>query len=142
MGGNIMPSLFNLTSLQTLNLAFNMFNQLSAVLRSDLEKLANLTHLNLSNSGLLEGQVPISISRLTKLVSLDLSQDFHPHTLKLEKPDLGILIRNLSNLKQLYLDGVNISSSGTKWCQTISDSAPGLQTLSLRVNTVVNLESQ
>ncbi|KAH7677940.1 Leucine-rich repeat protein, partial [Dioscorea alata] len=132
IGGDIMPSLFNLTSLQRLNLAFNFFNQ-SAVLHSDLEKLANLTHLNLYNSGLLEGQIPIGISRLTKLIFLDLSSDsYGPYALKLEKPDLGTIIRDLSNLKELILDGVNISFSGTEWCQAISDSVPGLQLLSLQ----------
>ncbi|XP_039128367.1 receptor-like protein 35 [Dioscorea cayenensis subsp. rotundata] len=131
-GGDIMPSLFNLTSIQRLNLAFNRFNQ-STVLFSDLEKLANLTHLNLSNSGLLVGQVPIGISHLTKLISLDLSSYMDDrYALKLEKPDLGTLIKDLSNLKELYLDRVNISSSRTEWCQAISDSAPGLQALSLQ----------
>ncbi|KAH7677937.1 Leucine-rich repeat protein [Dioscorea alata] len=131
MGGNIMPSLFNLTSLQTLNLADNWFNQ-SAVLLSDFEKLANLTHLNLSYSGIF-GQVPIGISRLTKLIALDLSANMDDwYSLKLEKPDLGTLIRHLSNLKELYLDGVNISSSRTEWSQAISDSTPGLQALSLQ----------
>ncbi|KAH7677931.1 Leucine-rich repeat protein [Dioscorea alata] len=133
MGGSIMPSLFNLTSLQTLNLAYNSFNQ-SAVLLSDFEKLANLTHLNLSHLtfrppfSIPDGQDPMGISRLTKLISLDLSS----YDLKLEKPDLGTLIRHLSNLKELYLDYVNISSSRTEWCQAISDSAPGLQALSLQ----------
>ncbi|KAH7677941.1 Leucine-rich repeat protein [Dioscorea alata] len=132
MGGNIMPSLLNLTSLQRLNLAFNRFNQ-STVLFSDLEKVANLTHLNLSYSGLLVGQVPIGISRLTKLISLDLSSYMdHRYALQLEKPDLGTLIKDLSNLKEPKLDGVNISSSRTEWCQAISDSAPGLQALSLQ----------
>ncbi|XP_039129268.1 receptor-like protein 7 [Dioscorea cayenensis subsp. rotundata] len=132
MGGNIMPSLFNLTSIQTLNLAYNDFNQ-SATLLSDFDKLANLTHLNLSHSGLLAGQVPMGISRLTKLISFDLSSySYGPYALKLEKPDLGTLIRDLSNLKELYLDGANISSSGTEWCHAISDPAPGLQALSLR----------
>ncbi|XP_039118220.1 receptor-like protein 7 [Dioscorea cayenensis subsp. rotundata] len=133
IGGNIMPSLFNLTSLQTLNLSSNWFNQLSDVLLSDLEKLANLTHLNLSHSGLLGGQVPISISHLTKLISLDLSSYMdYRYALKLEKPDLGTLIKDLSNLKELYLDRVNISSSRTEWCQAVSYSVPGLQLLSLQ----------
>ncbi|KAH7662098.1 Non-specific serine/threonine protein kinase protein [Dioscorea alata] len=127
IGGNIMPSLFNLTSLQTLNLAMNRFNQ-SAVLLSDFEKLVNLTHLDLSYSGIF-GQVPIGISRLTKLISLDLSSDIYPF--KLEKPDLGTLIRHLSNLKELYLDYANVSSSRAEWCQVISHSTPGLEVLSL-----------
>ncbi|XP_039119426.1 receptor-like protein Cf-9 [Dioscorea cayenensis subsp. rotundata] len=107
------------------------FNQLSAVLLFGFgKKLANLTHLNLSYSGLLVGQVPISISRLTKLISLDLSTyDIYP--LKLEKPDLGTLIGDLSHLKELYLDEVDISSSTTEWSQAISHSVPGLEALSL-----------
>ncbi|XP_039118222.1 receptor-like protein 33 [Dioscorea cayenensis subsp. rotundata] len=101
------------------------------------KKLANLTHLNVSYSGLLVGQVPISISRLTKLISLDLSSySYGPYALKLEKPDLGTIIRDLSNLKELNLDGVNISSSGTEWCQAISDSVPGLQLLSLQESSL------
>ncbi|XP_039129133.1 receptor-like protein 7 [Dioscorea cayenensis subsp. rotundata] len=128
MGGNIMPCLFNLTSLQRLNLAYNGFNH-SAVLHLDFEKLTNLTHLNLSYSGI-DGQVPMGISRLTKLISLDLSSDIY--SLMLEKPDLGTLIRDLFNLEELYLDHVNISSSGTEWCHAISDSTPGLQALSLQ----------
>ncbi|KAH7677935.1 Non-specific serine/threonine protein kinase protein [Dioscorea alata] len=131
ISGKITASLFNLTSLQRLNLAYNFLVQSTDQLL-DLEKLANLTHLNLSNIGVMAaGQVPMGISRLTKLVSLDLSQAFSD-TLKLEKPDLGTLIRDLSNLQELYLDGVNISSSRMEWCQAISDSAPGLQALSLQ----------
>ncbi|KAH7677405.1 Leucine-rich repeat protein [Dioscorea alata] len=130
ISGQITASLFNLTSLQRLNLAYNFLVRSTDQL-PDLEKLANLTHLNLSNIGVLAGQVPMGISRLTKLISLDLSQAFSD-TLKLEKSDLGTLIRDLSNLQELYLDRVNISSIGKEWCHTISDSAPKLQALSLR----------
>ncbi|KAJ0979382.1 hypothetical protein J5N97_014856 [Dioscorea zingiberensis] len=131
MGGNISASLFNLTSLERLNLAFNSFNQ-RAVRLSGFHKLANLTHLNLSGSGF-SGQVPVGISRLKKLISLDLSHNYGvSSSLKLEKPDLGMLIKDLSNLKELYLDGVNVSSMGSEWCGAISESLLGLEALSMK----------
>ncbi|XP_008789181.2 receptor-like protein 7 [Phoenix dactylifera] len=132
ISGRIDPILFNLTSLTSLNLAYNPFNQ--SLQSPAFNKLANLTHLNLSNVGLY-GQIPSGISRLTKLVSLDLSTFFFdegPSTsLKLRDPDLRTLITNLSNLRELYLDGINISSDGSEWCTAVSDSTPGLQALSL-----------
>ncbi|XP_008789145.2 receptor-like protein 47 [Phoenix dactylifera] len=132
ISGRIDPILFNLTSLTSLNLAYNLFNQ--SLPSPGFEKLANLTRLNLSNAGLY-GQIPSGISRLTKLVSLDLSTLFieeGPSTsLKLRDPDLRTLIANLINLRELYLDGINISSDGSEWCTAVSDSTPGLQALSL-----------
>ncbi|KAH7667568.1 Leucine-rich repeat protein [Dioscorea alata] len=75
-------------------------------------------------------QVPTGISRLKKLVSLDLST-FLFNGGKLDTPDLRALIGGLSNLQELYLDGVNLSSNSMNWCQVIAKSAPGLQALSL-----------
>ena len=63
-------SIFNLYHLQRLNLAGNNFN--STLFPYGFERLSNLTHLNLSNS-CFHGQIPIEISYLTRLVSLDLS---------------------------------------------------------------------
>ncbi|KAJ0978314.1 hypothetical protein J5N97_013788 [Dioscorea zingiberensis] len=128
ISGNINSSLFELTSLQSLNLADNLFNRSSLPVLG-FEKLGNLTHLNLSNSGF-SGQVPNGISRLKKLVSLDLSTLF-VNGGQLENPDLRALIKGLSNLQELYLDGVNLSNSSIDWCQAISESIPGLQVLSL-----------
>ncbi|XP_039133283.1 receptor like protein 22-like [Dioscorea cayenensis subsp. rotundata] len=119
ISGKIMPSLFNITSIQSLNLGYNSFDE-SPLL--EIGNLANLTHLNLSNSGVF-GQVPLGISHLKKLVSLDLS--WSP-PLQLRK-----LVGGLSNLKELYLNGVNVSANGTEWCGVISESTPKLEVLSL-----------
>ncbi|PIN19857.1 Leucine-rich repeat protein [Handroanthus impetiginosus] len=70
---------------------------------------------------------------MKKLVSLDLSGYFFlSPLLKLENPDLKMLVQNLKELKELYLDSVNISAQGNDWCQIISSSLPDLRTLSLR----------
>ncbi|GMN72498.1 hypothetical protein TIFTF001_054209, partial [Ficus carica] len=70
--------------------------------------LADLRYLNLSNAGFV-GQIPIDLSGLTGLVNLDLSTNF---LLKLENPNLFMLIKNFSKLEELHLDGVDMSASG------------------------------
>ncbi|XP_022721743.1 receptor-like protein 12 [Durio zibethinus] len=146
-------SIFNLHYLQRLNLAGNNFN--TTLFQYEFDRFPNLTHLNLSNSCFL-GQIPVGISYLTRLVSLDLShQDFcyqrynqilHPYNyffdyyplpfdlqqpLKLENPNFKTLIQNLRPLTELYLDSVNISTQSTKWCETTSVVLPNLHVLSL-----------
>ncbi|XP_058216441.1 receptor-like protein 9DC3 [Rhododendron vialii] len=63
--------------------------------------------LNLSESAF-SGKVPPGVSYLNKLVSLDLSYNFH---LRLEEGGFELLIQNLSKLRDLDLSGINISSS-------------------------------
>ncbi|RZS27197.1 hypothetical protein BHM03_00060627 [Ensete ventricosum] len=134
LSGGLDRSLFNLTSLTSLNLADNLFPGIR-ILDLPFSKLANLSVLNLSNAGF-GGQIPAGIGRLEKLVSLDLStlylEELPNATLKLHDPGLGTIIRNLSNLKKLILDGVNISADGYEWCRAVSAATPGLQVLSLR----------
>ncbi|KAK0585570.1 hypothetical protein LWI29_030684 [Acer saccharum] len=120
--------LFDLQHLRSLNLAFNSFNE--AQIPSRLANLTNLTYLNLSNAGF-EGQIPIEISSLTRLVTLDLSCYSWKAQLQLENPDLKVLVQNLSELRELYLDSVNISAHGNEWGQAFSSSLPNLQVLSL-----------
>ncbi|XP_028776837.1 receptor-like protein 7 [Neltuma alba] len=106
--------IFNLQFLQNLNLAHNKFH---SVVPSKLHKLTNLRYLNLSNAGF-EGQIPVEISYLAKLVFLDLSTSLH--TLKLEEPDVTILLQKFTELKELYLDGVKMFAQGKEWGQTLS----------------------
>lgn len=40
-------------------------------------------------------------------------------------------MENLSHLRELYLDGVDLSRSGEKWCRSLATSVPNLQVLSL-----------
>ncbi|GLT64318.1 hypothetical protein SLA2020_368210 [Shorea laevis] len=116
--------LFSLQHLQSLSLACNDFQY--SQIPSEFYKLRNLSYLNLSNAAL-EGQIPIAISRLTRLVILDLSIN----ALYLENPNLNVLVQNLSRLMELYLDEVSISAQGNEWCQALSSLLPNLRVLSL-----------
>ncbi|RZC63757.1 hypothetical protein C5167_025616 [Papaver somniferum] len=136
-GLNSSSSLFSLQNLERLNLADNHFEVTSAPIPSGLDKLGNLTYLNMSGSGFI-GQIPIGISRLTSLVILHLSSSYlfddndNPFPkLIIKDPDLETLTRNLTGLRQLLLDSVRISERGNKWCRSLSSSLPKLQVLSL-----------
>ncbi|XP_058111945.1 receptor-like protein 7 [Magnolia sinica] len=127
-------SLFRLQSLQKLNLASNEFDP--SPIPSGFEQLTSLTHLNLSSSNFY-GHIPLEISRLTTLVSLDLSYNQYLNylyfdTLKLEIPNMGAFVQNLSSLRELHLDWVNISAQGSEWGLALSSALPHLHKLSLR----------
>ncbi|KAA8517449.1 hypothetical protein F0562_017742 [Nyssa sinensis] len=122
-------SLFSLQFLQSLNLAFNRFS--FTQIPNGFGNLTSLTYLNLSNAGF-AGQIPTEFSSMTRLVTLDLSTLFPGiHPLKLENPNLTMFVQNLSELKELRLDGVNISARGSDWCNAISSRLPYLLVLSL-----------
>nr|CDM80748.1 unnamed protein product [Triticum aestivum] len=133
------PAIFKLTSLQLLDLSMNSFGPYSLP-ASGFERLPLLTHLNLSNSGF-QGQIPAGIGRLANLVSLDLSSHFgiddydtgigdSTNSLWLQDPNFQILVANLSNLRELYLDGLDMF--GIKgWCHVLAKSLPDLSVLSL-----------
>ncbi|KAK8600024.1 hypothetical protein V6N13_060178 [Hibiscus sabdariffa] len=124
---NDSSSLFRLEHLQQLDLSYN---RLKLAFPSAFDKLGNLSYLNLSNAGF-TGQIPAAISSMTKLVSLDLSvNSLLGMSLKLEKPNLEMLVRNLTKLKFLHLDGVNITARGNEWCRAVS-SLTDLQVLSM-----------
>jgi len=126
-GLNDSSALFSLHYLQSLNLAFNNFR---SVIPQDLHRLQNLRYLNLSNAGF-KGQVPEEISHLKRLVILDFSSKFiSRHNLKLEKPNIGMLVQNLTDITELYLDGVAISASGEEWGHPLS-LLEGLRVLSM-----------
>ncbi|KAM3198065.1 hypothetical protein ACQJBY_073262 [Aegilops geniculata] len=138
------PAIFNLTSLQLLDLSMNNFGQHNLP-ASGFERFSLLTHLNLSNSGF-RGQIPTGIGKLASLVSLDLSTiyDSSPENpvygdtsisdianyLSLQKFNFQILVANLNNLRELYLDRVDMSRI-KDWCQVLAKSLPGLRVLSL-----------
>nr|KYP63716.1 LRR receptor-like serine/threonine-protein kinase GSO1 [Cajanus cajan] len=126
-GGLNNSSLFKLQYLQNLNLAYNDFNS-SIPLKFGM--LKNLRFLNLSNAGF-HGQVPAQISHMTNLTTLDLSTSLaSQNILKLLKPNIGVFLRNLSNMTELYLDGVRISAEGKEWCHALS-SLQKLRVLSM-----------
>ncbi|XP_021721987.1 receptor-like protein 12 [Chenopodium quinoa] len=122
-------SLYHLQFLQTLNLASN--NDLQGEIPSRIGTLSSLTYLNLSWVGF-SGQVPIEISNLVKLAVLDISNSGVENSpLYMHKPNLATIIRNLTNIKELYLDYVINSAIGDKWCKTLSSSLPRLQVMSM-----------
>ncbi|CAN6581516.1 unnamed protein product [Malus baccata var. baccata] len=106
-------SLFDLQHLQSLNLADNHFVD-GSLIPSAIGKLTKLRYLNLSNN------------------VLDISQRYNNGRRKpLESPKFSMLFQNLTELIELYLDGVDISVEKTHWCQAISSSLPNLRVLSL-----------
>ncbi|KAH0939936.1 hypothetical protein HID58_007397, partial [Brassica napus] len=96
-------SLFKLQRLRVLNLAYN--DLVSSEIPSQLGTLKELTLLNLSNT-LSSGPIPTELLHLTKLVSLDLSSN----SLSAQKSFLNNLSQNLTNLEELNLGLVDISS--------------------------------
>ncbi|KAL7250428.1 hypothetical protein ACSBR1_012439 [Camellia fascicularis] len=98
-------SLFHLRQLQRLNLAFNDFS-FSKIL-SRFGSFTSLTYLNLSNS-LFAGPIPSEICHLSKLISLDMSNYNSQWTL--EQHTFNMILQNLTQLKELHLDWVDISS--------------------------------
>lgn len=107
-------NLFNRHHLQKLDLSYNDFN--SSTIPSTFSQLSILTHLNLSYSKL-SGQIPSEISWLTNLISLDLYSNFFRNPsdeleiLHLSKIELEALLQNMTNMRDLLLALVNISSS-------------------------------
>ncbi|KAL7168234.1 hypothetical protein ACSBR2_038632 [Camellia fascicularis] len=97
--GSIHPnsSLFQLSHLHHLNLAFNHFNY--SHIPSAFAHFPNLTHLNLSDS-VFSGSIPSEIRHLSKLVSLDLS---YGDQLRLEPHNFRMMLKNLTQLQELVL---------------------------------------
>ncbi|XP_058111749.1 receptor-like protein 7 [Magnolia sinica] len=119
-------SLFRLRSLQKLNLAYNDFD--GSPIPSGFDQLTSLTHLNLSWLSFY-GQIPLEISRLTSLVSLDLSRSQYWNGsgfqyLKLENPSIGAVVQNLSNLSELYLDWLHFLSKLDLSRNNLSSAVP------------------
>ncbi|XP_016702163.1 receptor-like protein Cf-9 [Gossypium hirsutum] len=107
---------FLLSSLQRLDLSFNDFRK--SEISSNFGRFPSSTHLDLSYSWF-SGLVPYEISYLSNLVSLHLS--YRPTTdligfqapgpiLKLEKFAVNEIVRNLTKVREIYLDGIDMSS--------------------------------
>ncbi|KAH0733753.1 hypothetical protein KY285_009460 [Solanum tuberosum] len=97
-------SLFQLSHLQRLDLTNNNFS--NSYISPEFGKFSSLTHLNLFNS-YFSGQIPSEISHLSKLQFLHFSGEmlkFGPH-------DFELLLQNLTQLRELHLSFINISST-------------------------------
>uniref|UniRef100_A0A0E0CKB0 non-specific serine/threonine protein kinase n=1 Tax=Oryza meridionalis TaxID=40149 RepID=A0A0E0CKB0_9ORYZ len=120
-------ALFSLTSLEYLDISSNDFSA-SKLPATGFELLAELTHLDLSDDNF-AGEVPAGIGHLTNLVYLDLSTSFIDEELdeensvlyytsyslsQLSEPSLDTLLANLTNLQELRLGMVDMSSNGAR----------------------------
>ncbi|KAH0733757.1 hypothetical protein KY285_009464 [Solanum tuberosum] len=97
-------SLFQLSHLQRLDLTNNNFS--NSHISPEFGKFSSLTHLDLFNS-YFSGQIPSEISHLSKLQFLRFSGEmlkFGPH-------DFELLLQNLTQLRELDLSFINISST-------------------------------
>ncbi|XP_044502186.1 receptor-like protein 6 [Mangifera indica] len=117
-------SLFLLHHLQKLNLACNNF--LKSQISPNFSKFTNLTHLNLSYSSL-DGLVPAEMFLLSDLISLDLSN----YDLSIDQHGFNKLWQNLTELRYLHLNNVNMSTVSTTSLVNLSSS---LISLNLRNN--------
>ncbi|GLT41622.1 hypothetical protein SLA2020_156710 [Shorea laevis] len=117
-------SLFLLKNLQGLNLAFNNF-RLSKI-PPEISQFTRLTHLDISSSQF-SGQVPAEIAHLPKLVSLNLSNYFDSSDLILETTTFKNLVHNLSEVRELVLSGVNMTSVNPRFFMNLSSSLTNLR---------------
>ncbi|KAG5574170.1 hypothetical protein H5410_063936, partial [Solanum commersonii] len=101
-------SLFQLSHLQRLDLSFNKFS--NSHISPEFGKFSSLKHLHLSHS-YFSGQIPSEISHLSKLHSLRLSSIYDSKKLRLTTHDFKSLLQNLTQLRELDLSGINISST-------------------------------
>ncbi|GKV48135.1 hypothetical protein SLEP1_g54965 [Rubroshorea leprosula] len=96
-------SLFRLEKLQSLNLSHNNFSFPN--ISFGFHRWKSLTYLNLSELGYMDGSLLFEISLLSKFVSLDLS---HNDGLLLDNIKFQMLVHNLTELRFLILDSVNM----------------------------------
>ncbi|KAJ6886613.1 LOW QUALITY PROTEIN: receptor-like protein Cf-9 [Populus alba x Populus x berolinensis] len=115
-------TLFSLHHLQKLDVSRNDFNR--SVISSSFGQFLHLTHLNLNSSNF-AGQVPPEISHLSRLVSLDLSSN--SEELMLEPISFNKLAQNLTQLRELYLGGVNMSLVVPNSLMNLSSSLSSLE---------------
>ncbi|GKV49506.1 hypothetical protein SLEP1_g56256 [Rubroshorea leprosula] len=122
-------TLFLLKNLKSLNLSFNDFR--FSEIPPEISQFTRLKHLDISHSEF-SGQVPAEIAHLSKLVSLNLSDllSFEYDNivvsslgnLILETTTLRNLVQNLSEVRELVLSGVNMTSVNPRFFMNLSSS--------------------
>ncbi|KAH0724224.1 hypothetical protein KY285_000086 [Solanum tuberosum] len=98
-------SLFHLSNLKRLYLSYNNFY--GSLISSNFGEFSSLTHLDLLNSSF-TGLIPTEISHLSKLHVLRIGDQYG---LSLGPHNFELLLKNLTQLRELNLDSVNISST-------------------------------
>ncbi|KMT12726.1 hypothetical protein BVRB_4g088220 [Beta vulgaris subsp. vulgaris] len=108
--GKLSPSLLKLKHLEYLDLSFNIFQ--GQTIPTFIGSLANLKHLNLSNSGFI-GNIPHELGNLSSLTSLDLSDN------KVDVKRLGWL-SHLTSLSVINLSSIDLSEV-QDWFQVVNN---------------------
>ncbi|XP_071928795.1 uncharacterized protein [Coffea arabica] len=121
LGGQLSPSLVNLTNLRYLDLSSNNFSGIQVP--AFLGLLKNLRYLNLSSAGF-DGEIPHHLGNLSHLRYLDLGDS----GFSLRTKDLG-WVAGLSSLEGLVLSSVNLTAA-RDGLQSIN-MLPSLTTLDL-----------
>ena len=98
-------SLFHLSNLKSLDLAYNNFS--GSLISPKFGEFSGLAHLDLSHSSF-TGLIPAEISHLSKLHILRIGDQ---HELSLGPHNFELLLKNLTQLRELHLESVNISST-------------------------------
>ncbi|KAH0724459.1 hypothetical protein KY285_000285 [Solanum tuberosum] len=99
-------SLFQLSNLKRLDLSFNNFS--GSYISPKFGEFSSLTHLDLSYSNF-TGLIPVEISYLSKLHVLSIQT--YSNGLRFGPHNFELLLKNLTQLRELNLDHVNISST-------------------------------
>ncbi|XP_055819050.1 receptor-like protein 9DC3 [Solanum dulcamara] len=100
-------SLFQLSNLKRLNLSHNDFSR--SLISPKFGEFSSLTHLDLSSSSF-TGVIPVEISHLSKLHVLHIGTEY-PYELSFGPHNFGLLLKNLTQLRDLDLSSVNVSST-------------------------------
>ncbi|XP_014502960.1 receptor-like protein 12 [Vigna radiata var. radiata] len=128
--------IFKLRHLQQLSLTYNDF--FGSSIHSSIGNFVNLTHLTLSPFRI-SGDVPSTISHLSKLEHLCIS----PEDLLLDDPTKSYskiriddytwnrLIHNATNLKEIYLENVNMFSVRESYLSLLTNLSSSLVSLDL-----------
>ncbi|KAM3324404.1 hypothetical protein P3S67_005556 [Capsicum chacoense] len=98
-------SLFQLSNLKRLYLSYNDFS--GSLISPKFGEFSSLTHLDLSYSGFI-GPIPSEITHLSKLYNLHFKKN---DGLRFEPLNFELLLKNLTQLRELNLFGVNFSST-------------------------------
>ncbi|WMV07069.1 hypothetical protein MTR67_000454 [Solanum verrucosum] len=99
-------SLFQLSNLKRLDLSYNDFS--GSLISPKFGEFSSLIHLDLSGSDF-TGLIPVEISHLSKLQVLSIQS--YPDGLRFKPHNFELLLKNLTQLRELYFYGVNISST-------------------------------
>ncbi|XP_031375788.1 receptor like protein 27-like [Punica granatum] len=121
-------TLFLLPNLQRLNLFGNNFFDLQGI-SPRFGIFTRMAHLNLSHSNFF-GPIPLEISHLSRLITLDLSGIRGNPTMELDDHSFRWLTHNFTQLRELTLDSTDMSEVSPMSLANFSSS--GLTSLSLK----------